>query len=81
MGWAGGECGGVELVGGVMRIVICKDCKYICKPAGALYEPHPESTCLHPMTDHLNFVTGEKDRSLCKEINYNGDCEYWEGKC
>lgn len=65
--------GRVEIV-----IRICKDCKYICKPCGALYEPHPESICL--ATDVLDYVTGEKKHFLCKDQNQCGYCGFFEVK-
>lgn len=62
-----------------MNIVICKDCGKIIKPTGALYTPHPDSLCGDERSQRLNFVTGEKYLSRCDEINFNGDCEWFEG--
>lgn len=52
----------------------CKDCIHIVKPAGALYEPHPESICMNPSFLTMNFVTGEYIGPLCKSINKDGKC-------
>jgi len=57
--------------------IFCKDCEYICKPAGALYEPHPDSICLNQYTGELNYVTGELEPELCKFINSSEGCTYF----
>jgi hypothetical protein len=61
-------------------MVFCKDCKHICKPSGALYEPHPESICLSKHTQHWNYVTGDREKGKCKDINCNGECLWFEKK-
>lgn len=63
-----------------MRIVYCRDCKHICKPAGALYEPHPDSICLSNETHHRDYVIGVRVASKCKEINDGGNCLWFEAR-
>jgi superfamily I DNA and/or RNA helicase len=58
--------------------VFCKDCINICKPAGAPYEPHPESICLTGGT--INYITGETEHWLCKYQNSEGLCQYYTVK-
>ena len=53
-------------------MVFCKDCRFIIKPSGASYEPHPESLCSRA-EKNMNYVTGEAMTPLCKYIN-NGLC-------
>jgi len=53
-------------------MVFCKNCKYICKPSGALYSPHPQSLCL--ISEMIDFVTGKTYKALCKDINIHGKC-------
>ena len=61
-----------------LKINYCKDCKYICKPTGAPYEPHPESLCL--AGGLTNYVTGENEHWLCKYQNSNGYCPLFAKK-
>ena len=56
----------------------CKDCRNICKPSGAQYEPHPESICRRCETS--NWVTGEHILGLCKNQNISGHCSLFEEK-
>ena len=58
--------------------VFCKDCIHIIKPAGAMYEPHPESICLSPNSIRPNFVTGKVGAAKCKDINPDGMCKFFE---
>lgn len=58
-----------------MMIAYCKDCEFICKPSGALYEPHPESICL--AADEVNFVTGKIEHLLCQDVNIKGKCRFY----
>jgi hypothetical protein len=59
----------------------CKDCEYILKPMGALYEPYPLSICSCGPTSKMNYVTGEYGYQNCKDINGNGLCIFFkEGK-
>lgn len=58
--------------------VYCKDCKYIIKPTGALYEPHPESICSRVYK--MNYVIGQRDSKLCKIYNKKGCCILYEEK-
>jgi len=53
-------------------MIFCKDCKFIQKPTGAEYTPHPDSTCQISWQYHP--VTEEKIYSLCKEVNKKFDC-------
>jgi hypothetical protein len=59
----------------VGMIAYCKDCVFICKPCGALYEPHPESICM--AADEINFVTGEMEHLLCEDVNIDGKCGFY----
>ena len=61
-------------------MVFCKDCKYICKPAGAPYFPHPLSICLCAINSKVNYVTGMSDHVDCKDINIDGNCRTFERK-
>jgi len=54
---------------------LCKDCKNICKPTGALNMPHPESLCL--ASKALDYVTGENKHLLCKDQNKDGCCIFF----
>lgn len=58
----------------IMEKIFCKDCKYICKPSGASYTPHPLSICMCEEYSILNYVTGEREHRDCKDININGEC-------
>lgn len=58
----------------------CCDCIYICKPACAPYEPHPESICLSKGIESENYVIKEKIAPLCKYINIEGKCRYFMEK-
>jgi hypothetical protein len=58
-------------------LTFCAKCRFIVKPTGAAYIPHPESVC--STEGKLNFVTGEKDWVLCKDRNKKGDCCWFEG--
>jgi len=64
----------------MIKIRYCKDCKNICKPSGAIYEPHPESICISPGAIRPNFVTGEIGADQCKNINRGGKCKLFEQK-
>jgi hypothetical protein len=57
---------------------LCKDCRYILKPSGALYEPHPESICTISLT--INYVTGGEYYRQCKEVNIKGNCKWFRIK-
>jgi hypothetical protein len=57
---------------------LCKDCHFICKPAGSMYEPHPESICLSPKAMRTNFVTGAFYQAKCKDINLTGECSLFQ---
>lgn len=58
--------------------IYCKDCRNICKPSGAWYEPHPESICKNKLM--INFVTRELSYPQCKNINTNGKCKNFKEK-
>jgi hypothetical protein len=61
-------------------MIFCKDCKYIRKPSGALYEPHSDSICLSKHTTQWDYVVGERKAGKCKEVNFDGQCLWFE-KC
>ena len=58
----------------------CCDCKFIGKPSGAPYEPHPGSICLCNQVATDNYVTKMKHTPLCKNINHDGICKYFQAK-
>ena len=60
--------------------IFCEDCKYICKPVGALYIPHPWSICLFPEIKEVGYVVRNKNKPACKTINVDGLCKYWKAK-
>ena len=56
----------------------CCDCRFIRKPAGAPYIPHPESICLCDTVKTSHFVTNTLYNPLCKDVNHGGLCQYFE---
>jgi hypothetical protein len=56
-----------------IEIPFCKNCKYILKPTGAYYTPHPLSICTFYKKN--SYVTGEIESLLCKDINKDGKCD------
>lgn len=59
-------------------ITICANCRFMLKPSGAEYTPHPESICTVEWA--FNFVTGEKYHPLCKDGNKSGNCFFFKRK-
>lgn len=57
-------------------LVFCKNCAHVCKPTGAMYEPHQDSICL--ANKLVSFVTGDSFSIPCKEINMDGKCIYFK---
>ena len=57
---------------------LCKDCRFICKPAGSMYEPHPESICTSLESMKTDFVTGGFYPAKCKDINLTGECPLFQ---
>ena len=60
--------------------IYCCDCKFIGKPSGAYYEPHPESICLCGQIKSDNYVTKAEHNPLCKDINHDGMCKHFQAK-
>ena len=60
------------------KVIYCKNCRYILKPTGAMYEPHPDSLCTSKIV--VNFVSANPGHPLCRDINTNGNCEWYKEK-
>lgn len=59
--------------GGNIMAVYCKDCRFI----GRLRDPNPKSICTKT-PGKMNFVTGEYEQWKCKDVNFDGACEYYQ---
>ena len=57
--------------------VFCEDCAFICKPPGAPYEPHPESTCTAEAKNNKGYVVRTRYFVPCETINSDGLCDHW----
>ena len=55
----------------------CCNCASICKPTGGRYTPHPDSICLNLYLSRQNYVTGEMYSPECKELNKDGNCQFF----
>jgi len=51
--------------------VFCRDCKYMLKPTGGI-DNDPNALCLY--APRMNWVTGEKELTPCKDVNLDGEC-------
>jgi len=60
--------------------IYCCDCKFIGKPSGAHFEPHPGSICLCNQVESDNYVTRVRHNPLCSNINHDGMCKYFQAK-
>ncbi len=63
----------------ILYHIYCKNCQFICKPTGAPFFPHPESICTG-IKGKINWVTGDHEEVLCKDININGNCIFFKEK-
>jgi len=57
--------------------VFCKDCKHRLKSAGGL-DNDPNALCQD--SPRMNWVTGEKELTPCKDVNLDGECPDFEPK-
>lgn len=56
----------------------CEDCRFIIKPTGAPYIPHPDSICGTRYIKSKGFVVRELEKEHCKDVNTDGMCPYFK---